>query len=99
MTNEIKLIQVSPENLAEIVKNAVSSELERFSDLFKKSDSTLEYLTRDEVCKRLKISKGTLNNRSRSGELPSHKVGRRVLYKNCEVEKYLNNQKRLSYGD
>lgn len=95
----LKLVQVTPESLAEIVKNAVSSELERFSDLFKKSDSDLEYLTRDEVCKRLKISKGTLNNRSRSGELPSHKVGRRVLYKNCEVEEYLNNQKRLSYGD
>lgn len=95
----LKLVQVTPENLAEIVKNAVSSELERFSDLFKKSDSDLEYLTRDEVCKRLKISKGTLNNRSRSGEIPSHKVGRRVLYKNCEVEKYLNNQKRLSYGE
>ena len=95
----LKLVQVTPESLAEIVKNAVSSELERFSDLFKKSDSDLEYLTRYEVCKRLKISKGTLNNRSRSGEIPSHKVGRRVLYKNCEVEEYLNNQKRLSYGE
>lgn len=95
----LKFVQVTPESLAEIVKNAVSSELERFSDLFKKSDSELEYLTRDEVCKRLKISKGTLNNRSRSGEIPSHKVGRRVLYKNCEVQEYINNQKRMSYGE
>ena len=30
----LKLVQVTPESLAEIVKNAVSSELERFSDLF-----------------------------------------------------------------
>ena len=95
----LKLVQVTPENLAEIVKNAVSSELERFSDLFKKSDSELEYLTREEVCKRLKISKGTLNNRSRSGEIPSHKVGRRVLYRNCEVQEYINGQKRMSYGE
>lgn len=95
----LKLVQVTPESLAEIVKNAVSSELERFSDLFKKSDSELEYLTRDEVCKRLKISKGTLNNRSRSGEIPSHKVGRRVLYRNCEVQEYINGQKRMSYGE
>ena len=95
----LKLVQVTPENLAEIVKNAVSSELERFSDLFKKSESDSEYLTREEVCKRLKISKGTLNNRSRSGEIPSHKVGRRVLYRNCEVQEYINGQKRMSYGE
>lgn len=95
----LKLVQVTPESLAEIVKNAVSSELERFSDLFKKSNSDLEYLTREEVCKRLKISKGTLNNRSRSGEIPSHKVGRRVLYRNCEVQEYINGQKRMSYGE
>lgn len=95
----LKLVQVTPESLAEIVKNAVSSELERFSDLFKKSESDSEYLTREEVCKRLKISKGTLNNRSRSGEIPFHKVGRRVLYRNCEVQEYINGQKRLNYGN
>lgn len=39
----LKLVQVTPESLAEIVKNAVSSELERFSDLFKKSESDSEY--------------------------------------------------------
>ena len=95
----LKLVQVTPESLAEIVKNAVSIELEKFSDLFKKSESDSEYLTREEVCKRLKISKGTLNNRSRSGEIPFHKVGRRVLYRNCEVQEYINSQKRMSYGN
>lgn len=95
----LKLVQVTPESLAEIVKNAVSSELERFSDLFKKSESDSEYLTREEVCKRLKISKGTLNNRSRGEEIPSLKVGRRVLYRNCEVQEYINGQKRMSYGE
>lgn len=96
----LKLVQVTPESLAEIVKNAVSSELEKFSDLFKKSESDSEYLTRNEVCERLKISMGKLGSETKKGEIPSYKVGkRRVLYKSCEVEEYINNQKRMSYAE
>ena len=46
-------------------------------------------LTRDEVCKMLHISKPTLWQKTKSGEIECVKVGRRVLYKEGTIKKWL----------
>lgn len=45
--------------------------------------------TRDEVCSMLSISKPTLWARTKSGEIPCKRVGRRVLYTESAVRKVL----------
>lgn len=44
-----------------------------------------EFLTRKEVCKILKITAPTLSFYTRSGAIPSYKVGARVRYKRIEI--------------
>jgi len=49
-----------------------------------------EYITREEISKRLKISLPTLNTLTKEGTLVGYRIGRRVLYKWCEVEEILH---------
>ena len=45
-----------------------------------------EFLSREEVCSLLKISKTTLNTHTNKGDLKSYSIGgNRVLYKRSEV--------------
>jgi excisionase family DNA binding protein len=44
------------------------------------------FLTRHETAKRLNLSLSTLHTRTVSGEIPSHRIGKRILYKPDEVE-------------
>ena len=45
----------------------------------------MEYLTREEVCKILRISKPTLWKYTKQGLIPSYKMGSRVRYIKSEV--------------
>ncbi len=54
-----------------------------------------EYLSRDEVCEMLKVSKPTLHNWAKEGVLIPFKIGNRVLYLKSEIEDSLNR----SYDD
>jgi excisionase family DNA binding protein len=45
-----------------------------------------EYITRLEVCQRLKISLATLHSYTKDGTLNGYKIGGRVLYRLAEVE-------------
>lgn len=46
-------------------------------------------LTRDEVCELLHISKPTLWKKTKQGEISAITIGRRVLYSESEVKRYL----------
>ena len=46
-------------------------------------------LTRDEVCEILHISKPTLWTKTKNGELECVKAGRRVLYSESAIKKYM----------
>ena len=46
-------------------------------------------LTRDEVCMMLHISKPTLWQKTKGGEIECVKVGRRVLYRESTVKKWM----------
>ncbi len=57
----------------------------------------VNYLSRQEVCKLLRISLPTLNDWSKLGRLQSYKIGNRVLYKQEEVENSLHQVASLKY--
>lgn len=49
-----------------------------------------DYLSRDEVCRLLRISVSTVYERERDGSLVPRRVGRRVLYRRSDVERMLD---------
>ena len=51
-----------------------------------------EYLTRDEVCKRLHISTTTLWRLENEGTITSHKMGRRNLYVKKEIDAIMSSK-------
>jgi excisionase family DNA binding protein len=53
-------------------------------------NKTHSYMSRQDVCKLLKITLPTLNDWSKDGKLQSYKIGSRVLYKKDEVENSLH---------
>jgi excisionase family DNA binding protein len=59
---------------------------ERSPDKPQPPDSNEIYLTRKEVCERLKISLATLHAKTKLGILTGYKIGRKVLYKPDEVD-------------
>jgi len=56
-----------------------------------------EYLTRQEVCKKLHVSLPTLHRLHRENILTAHKIGGRVLYTLESIEKALNQGQNLKY--
>ncbi len=52
--------------------------------------SSTRYLTREETAKKLRISLPTLTNLTNDGILTGYKIGKRILYKESEVEKSLS---------
>ncbi len=50
-------------------------------------------LTREEVCAMLRISKPTLWAKTKTGEIPCIHVGRRVLYAEAAIKKYMEDNK------
>lgn len=90
MTSEIRFIQVTPDELTAMIADAIVKGFEQAKELLNRPTKQSEYLTRKETAKRLKISIGTLDNWSKSGKLLSHKIDRKVLYKESEIEEFIN---------
>lgn len=49
-----------------------------------------EFLTTEQVCKLLKVSRGTIINWRAAGKLESHKIGQRILFKREEILAKIN---------
>lgn len=73
---------------AQIVEEKIKNLLSEGSR--KEETNKEEYITREEVSKRLKISLPTLNTLTKEGTLIGYRIGRRVLYKWKEVEGMLH---------
>jgi excisionase family DNA binding protein len=56
-----------------------------------------EYITRREVCHRLKISLATLHSYTKDGTLNGYRIGGRVLYRLAEVEQSIQAIKTVKY--
>lgn len=86
----------SPEELTGIINTAVQEAVKSIKTAPKeKQGETL--LSRKETAKKLKISLVTLNDWSKRGVIQSYIIGGRVLYKESEIEKSLNQVKTVKF--
>ncbi|MGB7296810.1 MAG: helix-turn-helix domain-containing protein [Candidatus Aminicenantales bacterium] len=50
-------------------------------------------LTKKEMLEYLRISKGTLDKMMRKREIPFHKIGKRVLFKKSDIDRWLESKR------
>ena len=83
----IQMNQLSLEEFTTMIRESVATELQKVSNLIKKNptDDSDNVMTREEVCKLLKVSNTTLFNWNNEKILVNFKVGRRVYYKRQDV--------------
>ena len=78
-------LQIVEEWLRATVKDEMAKALEADREKAKPE----KMLTREEVCAMLRCSKPTLWQRTKAGEIEAIHIGRRVVYKESEIKKYL----------
>ena len=95
---QIQVFQLSIEDLSTMIRQSVATELQKvsnFNSTTPKDDSD-NIMTREEVCKLLKVSNTTLFNWNNDKVLVNHKIGRRVYYMKADVMARLTNLKAVS---
>ena len=81
----IILHSTSLKDLHAIIGEIIEEKLREFKPEHQ-IQSTNEFITRREVCSRLKISLATLHSYTKDGILKGYRIGGRVLYRFEEVE-------------
>lgn len=90
---QIQFIGTSPTDLiVELKKSLVSELTAQLSAQFQPIQPT-EYLTRNEVCKLLKIDLSTLHRWRKDELLPSYGFGNRVYFKRSDIDAIINQNK------
>ncbi len=83
MKNSI-LVQLSPEELTELIKESLKSQIEDIkSELFQNDPD--ELLTREEACKYFQIDSTTLWHWTKKGKVVAYGIGNRRYYKKAEL--------------
>jgi excisionase family DNA binding protein len=82
---DISIIQISKEELTNIVSEAVQGELAKLSNKHNPQSSN-GYLTREETAKLLKISLPTLDRYTEIGIIQGYRLGSVIRYVRLEVE-------------
>jgi hypothetical protein len=87
---KVVTIQLTPEELGELVRVTV---MEAVRPLLATANASTEvrYYTRNETAKKLGVSLATLWAYDREGILVASRVGRRVLYREGDIEQALLN--------
>ena len=99
MSNQIlNFVNISLEDMTCIMREIVASELQKAKEIILQTpiDDSDKILTREEVCKLLKVSLTTLFNWNNDKTLVNYKVGRRVYYMKTDVLALLNPIKAVS---
>ncbi|MEN9981870.1 MAG: hypothetical protein RL542_1657 [Bacteroidota bacterium] len=99
MEKHINLVNVPLEVMANTIREIVVSEIQKVKELISltpKEEDSDKILTREEVCKLLKVSYTTLFNWNNDKTLVNYKVGRRVYYNKSDVLAILNPLKEVS---
>ena len=73
----------------EWLREVVSDEVRKTLDDERKKARPERYLSRDEVCQLIGISKPTLWKKTRDGEIKATTIGRRVTYSESEVKRFM----------
>ena len=81
MDKTILLHEISPEDLRELIRQAVRDELE----LKVLKDEAEVLLSRAEACELLKVSLTTLWNWTKSNKVIAYSIGNRIFYKRKEL--------------
>jgi excisionase family DNA binding protein len=87
--NSIQLIQITPQELMQLVSNAVNEQFQELKSLLKGNSSKEEeeeYLTRREASKFLNSSLTTINQWQKQGIITHYKLGNKNFYKKSELE-------------
>lgn len=96
--DKIFINALTESDLKRILREVLSEKEKASSEnLQKKSDNKISYLNRFEVVKLLRISVPTLSNWTKEGILQSYRIGKRVLYREDEVNASLQKVKNLKY--
>jgi excisionase family DNA binding protein len=99
MSNQIlNFVNISLDDMTYIMREIVASELQKAKEFISPTpiDDSDKILTREEVCKLLKVSLTTLFNWNNDKTLVNYKVGRRVYYMKTDVLALLNPLKAVS---
>lgn len=88
MAKEIYLNGMTADQLSEMIRESLRDELQQLRPVQPKIDT--KYLTRHETAHRLRISLVTLTDWVNRGKICAHKIGRRVLFRDSDVEAALH---------
>src|SRR5580704_5883955 len=80
------------EQIGEVIETKISAAIPAFSQ-----SNRQKYISRAEVAKLLRVSLPTLGEYVKLGWLKPYKIGRRVLFKQDEIEESLNKLISLKY--
>ena len=96
MNQQVQLIQVTPEELAELISKGIKSHLEELSTRLtpqsKKPEK--EFLTRMETAELFNVSPVTIHDWQKNGILKVYKMGNRSFFKYSELLETLYNSNR-----
>lgn len=85
------LIQISPEQLSEMIISGIREELQKFQSVSGEKSNNKDLMTRKEVCDYLQCSQTSLWDWTRKGKIIATKVGKKkVLYRKNDVDTFLN---------
>lgn len=86
----IQFIGINPSDLAKEIKETLIPQLKKELVEEFQPKQPAEYLTRNEVCKLLKIDLSTLHRWRKDGTLTAYGLGNRVYFKRSEIEDFIN---------
>ena len=87
------LIQISPEQLSEMIISGIREELQKFQSVSGEKSNNKDLMTRKEVCDYLQCSQTSLWAWTKDGKISATKVGKKkVLYRKNDVDIFLNEQ-------
>lgn len=87
------LIQISPEQLSQMIISGIREELQKFQSVSGEKSNKKDLMTRKEVCGYLQCSQTSLWDWTRKGKINAIKVGKKkVLYRKKDVDTFLNEQ-------
>lgn len=87
------LIQISPEQLSQMIISGIKEELQKFQSVSGEKSNNKDLMTRKEVCDYLQCSETSLWDWTKKGKIIATKVGKRkVLYRKKDIDTFLNKQ-------
>lgn len=91
---ETKIIQVTPNELVQLINEGIKAQLQKFTiDIQSKELDNKPHLTRKETAKFFDVSLNCINDWSKKGILQPFKVGQRTFFRKSDLLQVMFNQK------